>query len=361
MTSSNLQPDEPVNPQTDIFLRACYRQPVPYTPIWMMRQAGRYLPEYRALRSQYDFLTMLRTPELATEVTIQPVDIVGVDAAILFCDILVIPEAMGMELRFIEKQGPVFTDPLRSEHDIDQLKPVAPQEDLPYVMEAIRQIRAQLAGRVPLIGFAGSPWTLAAYMIEGQGSSHFRTLRRMLYAEPALLEKLLDKLTIAIAKFLQAQVEAGAQAIQIFDSWGGLLTREAYQYYSLPTIQRIIARLHRTANVPVILFSRGRGADLDLQMDSGADVLSVDWTIPIGKARQQVKEQVAIQGNLDPAALYAPPEILQEEAKSVLSGYGDGPGHIFNLGHGIFPDVPVEHVQALVEYVHNDRKNSHAN
>lgn len=320
-----------------------------------MRQAGRYMPEYRALRTKYDFLTLMQTPELATEVTLQPIDILGVDAAILFSDILVIPQAMGMELQFIKSRGPVFSEPVRDRDAIQALKPVVPEQDLDYVLESVRLTRHELADRVPLIGFAGTPWTLAAYMVEGQGSRDFTALRRLLYQDSDTLRLLLEKLATAVALYLEAKVRAGAQAIQLFDTWGGLLTREAYERYSLPTLKHIITHLHANCSVPVILFSKGRSRDLDLQVASGADVLSLDWTIPMAVARHEIGSQVALQGNLDPAALYAPLGLLRREAEVVLDAFDGAPGHIFNLGHGISPDMPVEHVQALVEYVH-DRK-----
>lgn len=343
------------NPQSPIpnqlFLRACYRQPTPRTPIWIMRQAGRYLPEYRAIRAKTDFLTMYKTPELAAEVTIQPVDIIGVDAAIIFSDILVVPEAMGMELIVEEgKGGPRFPKPVRTKEEIEKLFIPDPNEKLKFVMDAIRLTRKNLNGRVPLIGFSGSPWTLAAYMIEGQGSKDFRYAKEMLYNSPQMLHDLLGKLAHAVADYLNAQIEAGAQAVQIFDTWGGILTQDAFQEFSLQYIEQVIAGVKRDV-VPVIVFCKDCGHSLQKIAGSGCDVVGLDWTIDIGDARRMVGGKVALQGNLDPTVLYAKPEVIKSEVKKILEKFGKGSGHIFNLGHGITPDVPVKHVKELVKCV----------
>lgn len=333
----------------DLFLRACKRQATSRPPIWIMRQAGRYLPEYRAVREKAgSFLDLCHNPEWAAEVTRQPVDILGVDAAILFTDILVIPDAMGMDLAFSEGRGPSFGDPIRSAADIDRLGKPDPEQDLSYVMETIRLLKPTL--NVPLIGFCGSPWTLAAYMIEGHGSRDFNRAKGMLHAEPDLLEKLLNKLVVALVDYLKAQVANGADVLQIFDTWGGLLAPEDLKRFSLDPIHRVIEGLGPD-RPPVIVFSKGSHGSLEMIADTGCDVVGLDWTIPINQAKARVGDRVALQGNLDPCVLYAPPAVIQAKAHGVMRAFGDGPGHIFNLGHGIFPDVPVAHAKALVDAV----------
>ncbi|MGK9449873.1 uroporphyrinogen decarboxylase [Acidithiobacillus caldus] len=347
-------------PANDRFLRACLCQPVEQIPIWLMRQAGRYLPEYRATRARAkDFLTLCSTPELACEVTLQPVQRFPLDAAILFSDILTIPHAMGMDLQFLDGEGPVFSAPLRNAKAIRALPVPDPETELRYVMDAVRLIRHELAGRIPLIGFAGSPWTLACYMIEGRGSRDFQHIKAMLYSDPELLEQLLDTLVRAVAQYLNAQIRAGAQAVMLFDSWGGALTSAAYRRFSLKPMTRIISALERTGSdghkVPVILFTKGGGNWLEAMADSGADVLGLDWTVDMGEARRRLGPALALQGNLDPMALYGSPELLVQETKAILESHGPQAGHIFNLGHGITPQTPVEQVARLVETVHNWR------
>lgn len=336
--------------QNDLFLRACRRQHVERTPVWMMRQAGRYLPEYRAVRAKSDFLTMVRTPELAAEVTIQPVDLVGVDAAILFSDILVIPEAMGMHLVMEEARGPRFPQPIRSAEQIDALPVVDPDRTLRYVTDAVALTKRSLQGRVPLIGFSGAPWTLAAYMVEGGGTKNFSVIKRMMLDEPENLIALLEKLSVSVRSYLEAQIAAGVDAVQIFDTWGGILAPDHFRKFSLDWIADIVGRMRRDG-VPVIVFSKGVHGTLKDLSTIGADVLGIDWTVDIAEARELVGDRVALQGNLDPAYLYASPERIRHEVRSILRKYGRGPGHIFNLGHGILPDVPPDHARAMVRAV----------
>jgi len=337
----------------DIFLRACRKLAVPRTPVWMMRQAGRYLPEYRAVRARHDFLTMCRTPALAAEVTVQPVDLVGVDAAIIFSDILVVPDAMGMHLTVQEAVGPRLSPPLRSAADVRALKEPDPERDLRYVMEAIAAARSALAARVPLIGFSGSPWTLACYMVEGGGSTGYANIKRMMLDDPALLGSLLERLEKVVRMYCEAQIAAGAQAIQIFDTWGGILDPEHYRKFSLDPMFRVVATM-RKEGAPVIVFSRGAGHALKDLAAIGADVVSLDWTVDIGGAREATGGAVALQGNMDPAFLLASPESIRREAGAILKKYGPGEGHVFNLGHGILPEVPVENARALVRAVHEE-------
>jgi uroporphyrinogen decarboxylase len=337
----------------DLFLRACRRQPVDRTPVWIMRQAGRYLPEYRALRARHDFLTMCKTPEIASEVTIQPVEIVGVDAAIIFSDILVVPEAMGMNLTMVESQGPRFPSPVRSADDVRRLKRVDPERQLRFVMDAIAMTRRGLNGRVPLIGFSGSPWTLASYMIEGGGSKDFRYIKKMMLDEPVLLTELIDLLTETVRRYCEAQIASGAQAIQIFDTWGGILDPDHYRKFSLDPMFEIVSTMQR-GDAPVIVFSRGAAHALKDIAAIGADVVGLDWTVDIAGARSLIGESVALQGNLDPSFLYASPENIRKEVRSILRRFGPGPGHIFNLGHGILPGVPVDRAIAMVRAVHEE-------
>ncbi len=336
--------------QNDLFLRACKRLPVARTPIWIMRQAGRYLPEYRAVREKADFLTMCKTPELATEVTLQPIDLIGVDAAIIFSDILVIPEAMGMHLEMHEGLGPVFPRPIRTEGDAKNLKNIDPAVDLKYVLDAVSLTKQTLSGRVPLIGFSGSPWTLLSYMVEGMGSKHFPNVKRLIYQNPTLAHRLLDKISDAVAVYLSAKIEAGVNAIQIFDTWGGILSPDDFQTFSLNYMKKIISQVKRK-DEPVILFAKGVHYGLHYLAESGADVLGLDWTMNIGDVRKAVGDKVALQGNLDPTVLYAPHDKIRQEAGKILKSFGHGSGHVFNLGHGILPDVPPENLKALVDFV----------
>jgi len=314
-----------------------------------MRQAGRYLPEYRAIRAKHDFLTMCKTPELASEVTVQPIDIIGPDAAILFSDILVIPEAMGMKLDVIESKGPVFDDPIRKASDIDKLQSTDIVERLDYVIQAVRMTKEKLAGRVPLIGFSGSPWTLAAYMVEGQGSKNFDVIKSFIYTEPDVAHRLLQMLADAAVEYLNAKIAAGCDAVQIFDTWASLLSPSDFEEFSLKYIRYICDRLE-TNGAPVIVFAKGVGSHEALA-DLKCDVLGVDWTKDLGKVRQQTGGQKALQGNLDPTVLFAPKEKIRNEVERVLQSYGDGAGHVFNLGHGILPKTPVENTKYLVECV----------
>jgi uroporphyrinogen decarboxylase len=343
----------------DLFLRACKREPVERTPVWMMRQAGRYLPEYRAIRAKTDFLTLCKTPELASEVSIQPVDILGVDACIIFSDILVVPEAMGMKL-FIEenKGGPRFEHPVRSRAEIDKLVVPDPNRELKYVMDAVRITRKNLNGKVPLIGFAGSPWTLATYMVEGMGSRNFRAVKELIYSHPKDAHVLLDKIARAVAAYLSAKIEAGAQAVQIFDTWGGILPPDEFKEFSLRYIQQVLTLLKRNG-APVIVFCKDCGHSLEAIAETGCDVVGLDASVDIGKARMLIGSQVALQGNLDPMMLYASPERIRDGVKKILEKFGTGLGHIFNLGHGILPDVPVEHAKAFVQAVQEESKKYH--
>ncbi|MBI3765614.1 MAG: uroporphyrinogen decarboxylase [Ignavibacteriales bacterium] len=344
----------------DLFLKACLRQPTPRTPVWMMRQAGRYLPEYRAVRAKVEFLTLCKTPELAAEVTVQPVDIVGVDAAIIFSDILVVPEAMGMKLLIEEgKGGPSFPSPIRSSEDIAKLDIPDPHDKLRFVMDALRLTRKHLEDRVPLIGFSGSPWTLAAYMVEGHGSRNFRYIKEMIYNCPKQAHDLLRKLAKAVAAHLSAQIQAGAQAVQIFDTWGGILTGDSFQEFSLRYIEQVIAETE-TKDVPVIVFCKDCGHSLEKITATGCNVVGLDWTTDIGDARARVGDRVALQGNLDPTVLYANPDRIRDEVKSILAKFGKGTGHIFNLGHGILPDIPVEHAKEFVRAVKEESQHYHS-
>lgn len=340
---------DPVNPSSHTFIKACFRQPVDRTPIWIMRQAGRYLPEYRAVRAKADFLTLCKTPELAAEVTVQPVDLIGVDAAIIFSDILVVPEAMGMELIVEEgKGGPRFPSPIRSAADVRKLAAPDPDKELKYVMDALKVTRQRLAGRVPLIGFSGSPWTLASYMVEGSGSKNFRYIKELIYSEPALAHELLQKLTTTVSAYLKSQIAAGAQAVQIFDTWGGILEHDAFQEFSLQYIKQIVHNVMEPG-IPVIVFCKDCGHSLEQIAATGCDVVGLDWSTDIKQARTRIGASSALQGNLDPTILYSTPEKIRIEMKRVLEKFGPGSGHIFNLGHGILPDIPVPNVKALVQ------------
>ncbi len=348
------------NLHNDLFLRALLRQPTERTPLWMMRQAGRYLPEYRATRQRAGgFMDLCRNADLACEVTLQPLARYDFDAAILFSDILTIPDAMGLGLSFTAGEGPMFERRIQSQADIEQLPTLDPNRELQYVMNAVSTIRRALDGRVPLIGFAGSPWTLATYMIEGGAGSKkgFPLAQKMLYSRPDLLQALLDKLIQAVTDYLNAQIAAGAQALMLFDTWGGLLTPEAYVSFSQNPMAKVVAGLKRQHNgeaIPVVLFSKGGARQLDGFVQSGADGIGVDWTVDLHSVKAQVGNQLALQGNLNPHILLSTPEVIEREVQKVLASYGRvaaGQGHVFNLGHGITPDVPPENVTALVEAV----------
>jgi len=342
--------------QNDRFLRALMRQPVDVTPVWMMRQAGRYLPEYRATREKAgSFMDLCMNPELACEVTIQPLDRFALDAAILFSDILTVPDAMGLGLGFTTGEGPTFKHPVRTSADVDKLPIPKPEGELKYVMDAVRTIRRELNGRAPLIGFSGSPWTLATYMVEGGSTKEFGHVKGMMFSQPELMHRLLDKLAQSVTAYLNGQIAAGAQAVMIFDTWGGVLTPRDYQTFSLEYMRRIIAGLTREAEgrkVPVILFTKGGGQWLEMMVDSGADALGVDWTTDLSDARQRVGSKVALQGNMDPCILYSNPARVRDEVGAVLASYGHGNGHVFNLGHGIHPHIDPENVRAFVDAVH---------
>ena len=342
--------------KNDRFLRALARQPVDKTPVWMMRQAGRYLPEYRQVRGQAgDFMSLCKNTELACEVTLQPLERFELDAAILFSDILTIPDAMGLGLYFAEGEGPKFHKPLRSEADIDQLEVINTAVDLTYVTDAVSVIRQELNGRVPLIGFSGSPWTLATYMIEGQSSRDFTRAKTMLYTQPELLHQLLEKLALSVIDYLNAQILAGAQVVQIFDTWGGALSHSAYLEFSLTYMAKIVDGLIKQADgrdVPVILFTKGGGLWLDAMADTGCDCLGLDWTVDIGAAHHRVGDKVALQGNMDPAILRAKPEVIRGEVKRILGSLGQNDGHVFNLGHGITPDINPDNAKIFIDAVH---------
>ncbi len=341
--------------RNDRFLRALLRQPVDRTPVWIMRQAGRYLPEYRATRTRAgDFLALCKTPELACEVTLQPLERYRLDAAILFSDILTIPDAMGLGLRIDEGVGPRFERRIDSAADVANLAVPDPALELGYVLDAVRLIRRELDGRVPLIGFAGSPWTLATYMLEGGGGHEFERAKRFIYDEPAAAHALLGKLADAVTGYLNAQIAAGAQAAMVFDTWGGALPVRAYSEFSLAYMRRIVAGLtreHDGARIPVILFTKGGGQWLEAITATGCDAVGLDWTTSLGDARRRTGDAVALQGNLDPACLRARPEVIEAQVAAVLADYGRGHGHVFNLGHGITPDIDPERVRVLVEAV----------
>ncbi len=342
--------------KNDRLIRALLRQPVDRTPVWMMRQAGRYLPEYRRVRAEAgSFMNLCRNPELACEVTLQPLERFPLDAAILFSDILTIPDAMGLGLYFEDGEGPKFERPVRSAADIDALPVPDPHAALGYVMDAVALIRRELQGRVPLIGFSGSPWTLATYMVEGGSSKNYSRIKGLLYEQPELLHKLLGKIAEAVAVYLNAQIESGAQAIMIFDTWGGVLTPTAYQEFSLRYAKQVIDRLQREYDgrrVPVTFFTKGGGLWLETMLEAGSDAIGLDWTVNIGNARARIGDRVALQGNLDPSVLYASPETIRAEVGRILADFGEGEGHVFNLGHGIHPEVDPAHAAAMIEAVH---------
>ena len=339
----------------DLLLRALAREPTERAPVWLMRQAGRYLPEYRATRERAgSFLALMRSPALATEVTLQPLERFPLDAAILFSDILTVPDAMGLGLYFADGEGPRFERPLRDEAAIRALAAPDPADRLGYVIDAVREIRKALAGRVPLIGFAGSPFTLACYMVEGGGSDDWRALKTLLYARPDLLHRILEVNARAVTDYLNAQIEAGAQAVMLFDTWGGQLSHAGYETFSLAYARRVLAGLTKAREgrrVPSILFTKGGGAWLDAMAASGCDAVGLDWTVDAAAARARVGARVALQGNLDPAALFAPPDRVRAEVRRVLDAFGPAPGHVFNLGHGISQHASIDSVAALVDEV----------
>ncbi len=349
------------NLQNDRFLKALRREPVDKTPVWLMRQAGRYLPEYRKLREKSgSFLKMCKTPELACEVTLQPLARFPLDAAIIFSDILTIPDAMGLELGFVTGEGPKFN---KTVSDVESLRALAmpdPEIELRYVMNAIRTTKQALTQRVPLIGFAGSPWTVATYMVEGGSSKTFSKINKMRYQSPALLMQLLEKITTVTTQYLQAQIAAGADAVMIFDTWGGVLTTEAYAQFSLAFMQRIVDDVkHFSENTPIILFTKGGGQWLEKMATTGCHALGLDWTLDINQARSRVGSKVALQGNLEPACLHGDENVIRQQVASILAKYGSGSGHIFNLGHGITPDILPEKVAALVDAVHEMSQQYH--
>ena len=342
--------------KNDRYLRALLRQPVDVTPVWMMRQAGRYLPEYKATRAEAgDFMSLCKNAELACEVTLQPLRRFELDAAILFSDILTIPDAMGLGLYFETGEGPRFEKSLQTMADIQALPIPDPEDELGYVMNAVRTIRKNLQGQVPLIGFSGSPWTLATYMVEGGSSKAFTKIKKMAFAEPAALHLLLDKLADSVILYLNAQIAAGAQSVMVFDTWGGVLSPRDYKEFSLQYMEKIVAGLTRENDgrkVPVTLFTKNGGMWLEHIAATGCDAVGLDWTIDIADAKKRVGDKVALQGNMDPSMLYAQPERIEQEVQTILDGFGEGPGHVFNLGHGIHLDVPPEHAKVFVDAVH---------
>jgi uroporphyrinogen decarboxylase len=343
-------------PSNDRLLCALLRKPVDVTPVWIMRQAGRYLPEYRATRRRAgSFMNLCKTPELACEVTLQPLARFDLDAAILFSDILTIPDAMGLGLAFVQGEGPHFERPLRDAASIRRLGVPDPEQELGYVIAAVRLVRRELMDKVPLIGFSGSPWTLATYMVEGSSSKTFARIKGLLYDQPETLIHLLQVLADSVAVYLNAQIEAGVQVVMIFDTWGGVLSPSAYRAFSLRPMSQVMGQLIRLSQgrrLPVILFTKGGGAWLESMAETGCDALGVDWTVDLDEARQRVGNQVSLQGNLDPCALYAKPERIKQAVAEILAQFGRGSGHVFNLGHGIHPDVDPAHVAVLVEAVH---------
>ncbi len=349
--------------KNDTFLRALLRQPTAYTPVWMMRQAGRYLPEYCATRKHAgSFLNLCKNPDMATEVTLQPLERFPLDAAILFSDILTVPDAMGLGLYFAEGEGPKFERPLRDEAAIKALRVPDIGKDLRYVTDAVSQIRRALDGSVPLIGFSGSPWTLSCYMVEGAGSNDYARVKTLMYKEPKLMHHILEVTAQAVIQYLNAQIEAGAQAVMIFDSWGGALSHAAYHEFSLPYMQRIVAELkkeHDGVKIPSIVFTKGGGLWIDSIAGIGSDAVGLDWAMDIGVARQKVGHKVALQGNIDPAVLFSNPEVIRAETERVLASYGHGSGHVFNLGHGISQFTDPNNAAALVQAVHELSRKYH--
>ena len=349
--------------KNDRYLKALLREPVDMTPVWMMRQAGRYLPEYKATRAQAgDFMSLCRNADLACEVTLQPLRRYALDAAILFSDILTIPDAMGLGLSFGAGEGPKFARPIEHKIQVDNLPIPDPEGELQYVMNAVRTIRRELKGEVPLIGFSGSPWTLATYMVEGGSSKAFTKIKKMMYADPQLLHALLDKLADSVILYLNAQIKAGVQAVMVFDTWGGVLAHEEYKTFSLQYMQKIVEGLIREnegRKVPVTLFTKGGGLWLEAIADTGCDAVGLDWTVDIRDAKKRVGHKVALQGNMDPSVLYAPAARIEQEVKNILAGFGEGSGHVFNLGHGIHQDVPTESPKVFVNAIHEFSKQYH--
>lgn len=335
----------------DTFLKACRGEEIEYTPVWLMRQAGRYLAEYQSVRANVDFLTLCKTPELAAKVTLQPVDILGVDAAILFSDILIPVEAMGMRLAFSDKQGPVLSEPIRNKSAVERLLIPDTEEDMPFTIETIKILRKELENKVPLIGFSGAPFTLATYMIEGGTSKNFLHTKKMMFQHSGIFSYLMEKLTVTVTSYLSAQIKAGAQVVQLFDTWAGILAPPDYKEFVLPYVKKAISELKKEG-VPIIYFINDCAGILKEVKKSGADVIGVDWRINIGDAINRLGKKVVIQGNLDPCALFLPKEKLEEKIKDILWKGEAAKGHIFNLGHGILPETPVENVIAMVEAVH---------
>ena len=349
--------------KNDRYLKALLREPVDMTPVWMMRQAGRYLPEYKATRAQAgDFMSLCRNADLACEVTLQPLRRYALDAAILFSDILTIPDAMGLGLSFGAGEGPKFARPIEHKIQVDNLPIPDPEGELQYVMNAVRTIRRELKGEVPLIGFSGSPWTLATYMVEGGSSKAFTKIKKMMYADPQILHALLDKLADSVILYLNAQIKAGAQAVMVFDTWGGVLAHEEYKTFSLQYMQKIVEGLIREnegRKVPITLFTKGGGLWLEVIAETGCDAVGLDWTVDIREAKKLVGHKVALQGNMDPSVLYAPAARIEQEVKNILAGFGEGSGHVFNLGHGIHQDVPTESPNVFVNAIHEFSKQYH--
>jgi len=343
--------------KNDVFLQACKREKVEYTPVWLMRQAGRYMSEYMEIRRNHSFLEMCKTPELATEVTLQPVNRLGVDAAILFADILLPLEGMGIDLEFAKGEGPVIHNPVRSEADVKKLSLIEPEQDVPYVMEAIKMVRKELDGKVPLIGFSGAPFTLASYMIEGGGSRNYLYCKQLMWQAPQVWHALMEKISKVIVSYLRAQAAAGAQALQVFDSWVGALSPADYAEYVLPHSKYVFEQL-ADLGVPLIHFANNASTLLELVREAGGDVIGVDWRIDLDEAWQRIGYDVAIQGNLDPVSLMAPPKVIEQKVKEILEKADNRPGHIFNLGHGINKETPVDNVIAMVEAVHKYSKRS---
>jgi len=343
------------DPRNDTLIRALLREPVSFTPVWIMRQAGRYLPEYRAVRARTgEFMTLCQTPERACEVTLQPLARFDLDAAILFSDILTIPDAMGLGLYFEPGEGPRFRKTVSSQADVDALIQPDMDDELSYIPQAVRMITQELGGKVPLIGFAGSPWTIATYMVEGGSSRDFRRTKAMMYSQPEVLHQLLSRLADAVTTCLAAQIDAGARVVQIFDTWGGILPGPEYRTFSLDYMQKILDNLaaHTTHKVPVILFTKNGGQWLETMAGTGAQALGLDWTTDLAQARQRVGDRVALQGNLDPAVLYASPDVIRQHVARILDAWGGGTGHVFNLGHGIHPQIDPDRVRILVDTVH---------
>jgi uroporphyrinogen decarboxylase len=332
------------------FLKACRRERTPYTPIWLMRQAGRYMKEYRTLRKKYSFLEMCKNPELAAKVTLQPIEKFKIDAAIIFSDILIPLEPMGVEFEFAKGEGPVFHHPLRERKDVDRLRLIEPEEEIPFLMKAIRIVRKELEGKVPLIGFCGAPFTLASYIIEGGHSKNYVLTKGMMYQDRSTWNALMEKLSEVLIRYLNAQIRSGVQAVQIFDSWVGCLTPGDYEEYVLPYSKKVAEGVDKS--VPLIHFATSNATLLELMKRAGGNVIGVDWRVNIGEAWARLGYDVAIQGNLDPVILYGPVELIEKNVKKILESVGDRPGHIFNLGHGILPTTPPDHVAALIDAVH---------